>query len=67
MNTVLNKYFVSVFTYEDLTSVPEAEQVFRGREDEKLLDINITREIINEGNKLKIGKSPGLTTCTHEV
>ena len=34
--------------------------MFRGREDEKLLDINITREeVISEVSKLKIGKSPG--------
>ena len=44
MCTALNEYFLSVFTQEDMTTIPEARKVFRGRDHEKLRDITITRE-----------------------
>lgn len=34
ISAALNNYFESVFTQEDVSSKPEAVQVFKGREDE---------------------------------
>ena len=39
MFTVLNDYFLSVFTKEDVDSVPISQQMFQGTEKDKLLDI----------------------------
>ena len=44
MSKALNHYFLSVFTHENLTMLPDADQVFRGREDERLTNINITSQ-----------------------
>ena len=41
ISEALNYYFLLVFTHENLT-LPGADQVFRGREDERLTNINIT-------------------------
>ena len=43
MSTTLNKYFFSVSTHENLPTIPDADLVFSGREDEKLMILNITR------------------------
>jgi hypothetical protein len=55
-----NRYFSSVFTQEDLTNVPVAEAVFKGREEECLTDIVITREMIRgKLGRLRADKAPG--------
>ena len=46
MCKVLNDYFLSVFTKEDKHIVPVCEQIFRGEENEKLNDVEITRELV---------------------
>ena len=57
MSKKLNQYFLSVFT-ENLTTLSYADQVFRGRKDEKLTNINITSQQVIEGiDKLRIDKS----------
>ncbi len=54
MSEALNNYFVSTFTHENLTSRPEAEQIFAGMEEDKLSDISITREdVLSEIDNLK--------------
>ena len=60
MSRLLNEYFLSVFTKENVDNIPQATPAFKGREDEKLKDILISREIIlKEIDKLKKFKSPG--------
>ena len=56
MREILNSYFSSVFTKEDLCeNLPEVEQVFKGELSSNLTDIVITPEVIVE--KLKILKN----------
>ena len=51
----LNQYFLSVFMQENLTTVFEADQVFREREDQRLTNINITsQQVFQEIDKLRI-------------
>ena len=61
MSEALNDYFLSVFTHENLTTLPHADQVFKAREDERLTNINITsQQVIQERDKLRISISPGV-------
>ena len=39
MCTILNDYFLSVFTKEDVENVPIPQQMFQGTENDKLLDV----------------------------
>jgi hypothetical protein len=61
MCTILNKYFASVFTEEDKDiTLPEVDVVFIGDQNEKLLDIHISQEIVySHLKKIKANKSPG--------
>ena len=43
MCTVLNDYFLSVFTKEDVGNVPIPQQMFHGTENDQLLDIVIKK------------------------
>ena len=57
---VLNDYFLSVFTKEDKNIVPICEQIFSGKESEKLIDVEVTREfVVREIDNMKKFKSPG--------
>ena len=61
MSKALNDYFLSVFTHENLTTLPGADQVFKEREDERLTNIDITsQQVIQEINKLKINTLQGI-------
>ena len=61
MSEVLNKYFLSVFTQEDLTYIPDALQLFTGGDENRLTGISIIREDINkEIDRLSSTKSPGV-------
>ena len=61
MSEVLNEYFLSVFTQEDLTFIPDALQVFRGGAENSLTDISINREdVAKEIDRLSSTKSPGV-------
>ena len=44
MCTVLNYYFLSVFTKEDVENVPIPQQLFHGTENDQLLDIVIIKD-----------------------
>ena len=61
MSEALNKYFLSVFTQEDMTYMPDAVQVFRRGVNSSLTDIKINREEgIKEIDRLSSTKSPGV-------
>ena len=54
---ILNKFFTSVFTKEDLTNIPELNDDFQGS---LLINIDFSESDIEEILKsLKIHKSPG--------
>ena len=60
MCKVLNDYFLSVFTKEDKNIAPVCEQIFREEESEKLIDVEVTRElVVREIDKMKKFESPG--------
>ncbi len=60
MSKLLNKYFLSVFTQENLSTLPEGVQVYKGNDNDMLKDVTITRQIVQEEiDKLKKNKSPG--------
>ena len=44
MSKVLNQYLSSVFTHMNLTTFPDADQVFREKEDERSTNLNITSQ-----------------------
>ena len=46
MGKVLNDYFLSVFTKEDKNIIPVCKQIFSGEESEKLIDVEVTRELV---------------------
>ena len=53
-SVALNEYFLSVFTHEILNMLPDTDQVFRGREDERLMNLNVTsQQVIQEIDKLR--------------
>ena len=58
MADLLNEYFASVYTEEDLQEIPSAPILYQGRE--PLQKINITLERVREKiEKLNVNKSPG--------
>ena len=59
MSIAINDYLLSVFTYENLTTLCDADQVFRRKEYERLTNIKIrSHQVIQEIDKLRINKSP---------
>ena len=57
----LNKFFCSVFSVEDTSSIPDAEQTYNG--DDPLTDTNITAKIVEEKiKKMKPNGAPGPLT-----
>ena len=60
MCTVLNDYFLSVFTKEDVENVPIAQQMFHGTENDQLLDIVIKKDMVQHKlEELNCNKSQG--------
>lgn len=60
MSNILDKYFRSVFIKKDLSSIPGVENVYRGREEDKLCNISVTRyDVLKQISKAKPNKSPG--------
>ena len=59
---VLNNYFVSVFTNEDLTNVPDPDQVFRGYNvSDALNNIEINETVVYKKlTELNVNKSAGV-------
>ena len=60
MTEVFNEQFSAVFTAEDTTYIPPADKFFKGVENEKLMDIEITTEVVRRKLQgLRAEKSPG--------
>ena len=53
MCTVLNDYFLSVFTKEDVENVPIPQQMFQGTENYKQLDIIIRKDRVHKMGGVK--------------
>ena len=60
MCTVLNDYFLSVFTKEDVENVPIPQRIFHGIENDQLFDIVITKDMVQQKlEELNCNKSHG--------
>ncbi len=60
MSTLLNDYFLAVFTQDDQTNIPDKVQIYEGGDDDKLGGLNMTKQVVqNDIDKLKRNKSPG--------
>ena len=58
---VLNDYFSSVFTLEQLHNIPQPKRMFGGPNDDMLRDVEVTAEnVLKVLTKLKPGKAPGV-------
>ena len=53
MCTVLNNYFLSVSTKEDIENIPIPQQMFHGTENDKLLDIIIKKDMVQKIREIK--------------
>ena len=57
---LLNGYFSSVFTQEDVSNIPEPKILFKGDSNEKLTELKVTpKEVLGKLENLKVDKSPG--------
>ena len=45
MSNILNEYFLTVLTQENMQDIPNSEQIFRAEESKKLRDIPVTKEM----------------------
>ena len=60
MAEMLNTFFCSVFTREDLSLMPEAEHYFQGEDSERLKTVNITAEKVKKKlQNLSPSSAPG--------
>ena len=60
MAEAFGEFFKSVFTQEDTQNVPEPEQIYQGNDEEKLSDVNITRErVVKKLKQINPTKAPG--------
>ena len=58
---ILNEYFGSVFTRENLQNIPEPEKLFKGSEDKGANEVTFTKEKVTaQLKRLKTDKSPGI-------
>src|SRR5664279_4430911 len=63
-----NEYFSSVFTEEDTSNVPCADQIFAGSEDEMLQDLVVAESIVKEKlSKLRSDKATGADDLSPRV
>ena len=60
MSKILNEYFLTVFTEENTQVMRNCEEIFRVGDDQKLIDITVSKEIVEqEIDRIKKFKSPG--------
>ncbi len=48
MSNLLNDYFSSVFTRENQYTIPAGDEVFQGKDNEKLRDVIIARQVVQK-------------------
>ena len=61
MANMLNEFFASVFTKENMDEFPTVKQCFRGSENEKLHTYSVTPDMVKSKLlKLKMNKAPGI-------
>ena len=61
MGNVLNKFFASVFTNENIQHLPEVRELFRGHVNEKICSYSITADMVKSKlSRLKMNKAPGV-------
>ncbi len=48
MSKLLNNYFLSVFTQENLSTLPEGVQVYGGNVSDRLRNVTITRQMVQQ-------------------
>ena len=61
MCETMNQYFTTVFTREDISSMPTPEEFYTGSQDNKLTDVTISESVIAERlRSLKADKSAGV-------
>ena len=64
----LNMHFSSVFTREDISSLPVPETKFKGSEGERLGQLVVTPEVIaSKLNNMKENKSPGVDGISPKI
>ena len=60
MADIFNKQFLSVFTAEDTTSIPQPANIFKEFDNDRLLNVEITEEVVKARlASLREDKSPG--------
>ena len=58
---MLNDYFSSVFTRENIETVPDVEDLFQDEWEDRLIDIEITEELVKKKlDAIKLDKSAGV-------
>ena len=60
MANIFSEFFKSVFTREDITNIPEPEQIYKGTAEEQITDVNINVERVKKKLKeMNASKAPG--------
>ena len=60
-SVILNEFFSSVFTKENINCISHPEQVFKGDAKERLLDVNVSQSNTEmKLNKLNVNKASGV-------
>jgi len=68
MSDLLNTYFASVFTNENLEQLPAVKQYFNKPDQEKLCRYTITAEIVKKKlSQLKMNKAPGVDSVSTKM
>ena len=65
MTETFNAYFTSVFTREDVSSLPDPVNIFTDSDDKKLMDVEFTMEDMKEQlEKLRVDKTAGVDSLS---
>ena len=49
----MTKYFLTLFTQENMQDISDSEQISRAEESDKLTDIPVTKEMVEKSHRLK--------------
>jgi len=68
MGEMLNEFFASVFTVEDINCLPAVKQCFSGQDKDKLCTYTITADMVKAKLcKLKMNKAPGVDSVSTKM